>query len=126
MTFLPERDRQYLSDRGLMWEEVVDGANKGIIFLNFNLPAERFNVPTANILIVLPGLYPDAPPDMFYSSPQLKLAATGALPRATEVTFSFHGQSWQRWSRHNNEWRPGIDGISTMLKRVEHALEVAA
>jgi hypothetical protein len=126
MTFLPARDRQYLSDRGLMWEEVVDGANKGIILQNFNLPAERFNVPTANILIVLPGLYPDAPPDMFYSSPQLKLAATGALPRATEATLSFQGQSWQRWSRHNTEWRPGIDGISTMLKRVEHALEVAA
>jgi Prokaryotic E2 family E len=63
---------------------------------------------------------------MFYSSPQLKLSATGALPRATEFTFSFQGQSWQRWSRHNTEWRPGIDGISTMLKRVEYALEVAA
>jgi hypothetical protein len=126
MSFLPERDRQYLSDRGLIWEEVVDGATKGIILKDFNLPAGRFNVPVANILIVLPGTYPDSPPDMFYSIPQLTLAATGALPKATDHTHPFQGQTWQRWSRHNNEWRPGIDGISTMLKRVEHALEVAA
>jgi hypothetical protein len=126
MTFLPERDRQYLSDRGLNWEEVVDGVTKGIILQNFDLPVGRFNVPTANILIVLPGLYPDVAPDMFYLFPQLKLATSGALPRATEATIHFQERSWQRWSRHNNEWRPGIDGIQTMLKRVENALEVAA
>lgn len=126
MTFLPEKDRQYLSDRGLTWEEVVDGASKGIVLQNFNLPVGRFDVSTANILIVLPSGYPDVAPDMFYLMPWLKLLQNAALPRATEAAFSFQGQSWQRWSRHENEWRPGIDGIWTMLKRVEHALEVAA
>jgi hypothetical protein len=126
MTFLPEKDRQYLSDRGLTWEEVVDGGSKGIILQNFNLPMGRFDVSTANILIVLPSGYPDVAPDMFYLMPWLKLLPNGALPRATKAAFSFQGQSWQRWSRHENEWRPGIDGIRTMLKRVEHALEVAA
>jgi hypothetical protein len=119
-------DRQYLSDRGLTWEEVVDGASKGIVLQNFSLPVGRFDVSTANILIVLPPGYPDIAPDMFYLMPWLKLLPNGALPRATEAAFQFQGQSWQRWSRHENEWRPGIDGIRTMLKRVEHALEVAA
>ena len=126
MTFLPERDRQYLSDRGFSWEEVVDGVTKGIILQNFDLPVGRFSVPTANILIVLPALYPDVAPDMFYLMPWLQLISSGRFPRATEAAFAFQGQSWQRWSRHNNEWRHGTDGIWTMLKRVENALEVAA
>jgi Prokaryotic E2 family E len=126
MTFLPERDSQYLSDRGFSWEEVEDGVTKGIILQNFNLPVGRFSTPTANILIVLPGLYPDIAPDMFFLMPWLQLASSGAFPRAANVHFPFQGQSWQRWSRHNSEWRPGIDGIWTMLKRVENALEVAA
>jgi Prokaryotic E2 family E len=125
MTFLPQLDRQYLSDRGLVWEEVVDGAGKGIILQNFCLPAGRFNVPSANVLIVLPSGYPDVPPDMFHLLPWLQMSS-GVSPRATSPTFTFQGQSWQQWSRHNNEWRPGIDGIWTMLKRVEYALEVAA
>ena len=125
MTFLPERDRQYLSDRGLNWGEVMDGVQKGIILQNFCLPVGRFNVSTANILIVLPSGYPDVPPDMFYLMPWLHLMPSGKAPVATEASLLFQSQSWQRWSRHNNEWRSGQDGIWTMLKRVEHALEVA-
>jgi hypothetical protein len=125
MTFLPESDRQYLGDRCFTWEEVVDGFYKGIILHNFCLPAGRFNVPTADVLIVLPSGYPDVPPDMFYLLPWLQLMPSGGAPKATEAAFSFLGQSWQRWSRHNNAWRPGIDGIWTMLKRIENALEVA-
>jgi Prokaryotic E2 family E len=37
MTFLPERDCQYLSDHGFNWEEVEDGVTKGIILQNFDL-----------------------------------------------------------------------------------------
>ena len=125
MTFLPERDRQYLSDRGLNWGEVMDGVQKGIILQNFCLPVGRFNVPTANILIVLPSGYPDVPPDMFYLMPWLNLTPSGKVPVATEASFVFQAQSWQRWSRHNNQWRPGQDEIWTTLKRVEYALEVA-
>jgi hypothetical protein len=35
------------------------------------------------------------------------------------------GHNWQRWSRHNNSWRPGVDGLHTMIKRIEHALAKA-
>lgn len=126
MKFLPDKDRQYLGDRGLTFEEVVDGANKGIILRHFPLPSGRFDAPVADLLILLPSGYPDAPPDMFYLLPWIRLVQGSNYPRAADQSFSFQGQSWQRWSRHNNEWRPGIDGIKTMLKRVEHALEVAA
>lgn len=65
-------------------------------------------------------------PDMFYLEPWIKLVQGNRYPKAANNPFSFSGRSWQRWSRHNNEWRRGVDGIWTMLKRIEYALEVAA
>jgi len=125
-SFLPAKDREYLTGRGLQFDEIVDGSNKGIIIRGFPLPSGRFDVGQADLLILLPFGYPDTPPDMFFVLPWIKLAQIAKYPKAADQPFPFNGQQWQRWSRHNNEWRPGVDGIWTMLKRVEHALEVAA
>jgi len=126
MTILPSRDREYLQSRGFAFEEIVDGTQKGVVFPTFQLPANKYDVLQADVLILLPAGYPDTPPDMFYLQPWVKLSAHSRYPKAADQPFRFNGLSWQRWSRHNNEWRPGVDGIWTMLKRVEHALEVAA
>lgn len=125
-SFLPVKDREYLAGRGLQFDEIVDGSNKGVIIRGFPLPSGRFDVGQADLLILLPFGYPDTPPDMFFVLPWIKLAQIAKYPKAADQPFPFNGQQWQRWSRHNNEWRPGVDGIWTMLKRVEHALEVAA
>jgi hypothetical protein len=90
------------------------------------LPAGLFDTSKADILIIIPSGYPDTAPDMFHLIPWVRLAVGNAFPRAADQAVMFNGQSWQRWSRHNPEWRPGIDGIWSMLKRVEHALKVAA
>lgn len=126
MSFLPSNDRQYLENRDLRFEEVVDGSQKGVILQEFQLPPGRFDAEQADILILLPSGYPDASPDMFYLLPWVKLVQGAKYPKAADQAFQFNAQKWQRWSRHNNEWRPGVDGIWTMLKRVENALEVAA
>ncbi len=126
MSFLPSNDRQYLENRGLHFEEVVDGTQKGIILREFPLPQSRFDTERADILILLPSGYPDAPPDMFYLLPWVKLVQNAKYPLAADQPFQFNSHNWQRWSRHNNEWRPGVDGIWTILKRIENALEVAA
>lgn len=123
---LPARDRRYLDERGLTFREVRDGAQCGVIISGYALPQDRFQVPTADILILLPRGYPDARPDMFYSVPWLKLSGSEGFPRAANQPLQFDGQRWQRWSRHSSEWRPGADGIWTMLKRVDAALAVAA
>ncbi len=126
MSFLPARDRDYLESKGIKYEEHEEGGQKGVILKARPLPAGRFDAEQADILILLPSGYPDAAPDMFYLLPWVKLANGGHYPRAADQPFQFRGESWQRWSRHNKEWRPGTDGIWTMLKRVEFALQEAA
>ncbi len=126
MSVLPMKCRRYLTERGIRFEEHEEGGQKAIIVKQLGLPPGRFDAPAADILILLPCGYPDSPPDMFYALPWLKLAASDRYPNGADVSFEFQGHNWQRWSRHNNEWRAGIDGIWTMLKRVGAALECAA
>lgn len=126
MSFLPARDREYLESKGIEYEEHEEGGHKGVILKAHPLPAGRFDTEKADILILLPSGYPDAAPDMFYLSPWVKLTNGGRYPRKADQPFKFKDRSWQRWSRHNREWRPGADGIRTMLKRVDFALQEAA
>lgn len=126
MSFLPKPDREYLVSKELEYEEVEDGNKKGVRIKNQRLPPGRYDAEVADILILLPPAYPDVAPDMFHLLPWVKLAKGSRFPTKAESAVAFLGESWQRWSRHNPEWRPGLDGIWTMLKRVEHALEVAA
>lgn len=123
---LPPRDVAYLASRGLSYEVIEEGGQRGVILRSVPLPPGKFDAAAVDVLIQLPPGYPDCPPDMFYCMPWLKLASTRAEPRATQARLNFNGQVWQRWSRHNDHWRPGIDGLHTMIKRVEHALAEAA
>jgi hypothetical protein len=124
--FLPSRDRSYLGEKQIKFEEIEADGQRGIILRNYPLPIDRFDASYADILIIIPTGYADVAPDMFYTLPWLKTKATGAYPKAADVPFSFGGQTWQRWSRHNPEWRAGIDGFWLMLKRIEHALHTAS
>lgn len=125
-TVVPMRDRRYLTEKGIDFEEVEDAGQKAVIFRRMKLPAARLDQSAADILVLLPAGYPDVAPDMFHALPWLKLVEAGRFPNAADVAVNFAGQQWQRWSRHNNQWRPGIDGIWTMIKRIETALAEAA
>ena len=123
---LPTKDQQYLKESGLQFKIVENNRQKAIILIDFNLPPQRFGFNQADILILLPSGYPDCAPDMFYTYPWLKLMVTGKYAHAADQPFQFNELTWQRWSRHNNTWRPGIDGIRTFLQRVQNALNEAA
>lgn len=125
MAVIPLRDRNHLLERKITFEE-VDGAQKAVILRTYPLPEGRFDAATADILIVLPQGYPDVRPDMFFAMPWLRLAKGNQYPRAADQAFDFNGQRWQRWSRHSDQWRSGVDGIWTMLRRIDSALEAAA
>ena len=119
---LPSKDQTYLSDHGYEFEVVMEGGATGIILTALALPEGKFDHETADVLILLPRGYPDCSPDMFYVSPKLTLAGTGQVPKACKKEHHFAGRVWQRWSRHNNAWRPGVDGLQTMVARVRTAL----
>ena len=125
MSILPSRCRNYLTDHGVAYEE-VDGPQKAIVLRAYPVPAGRFNVNQADFLIVLPNGYPDVRPDMFFAIPWLKLVQGDRFPKAADQPYEFNGQRWQQWSRHQEQWRPGVDGIWTMLRRLDEALEKAA
>lgn len=126
MGFLPPDDLNYLSTKDIVFEEHDDGKQKGIIIRKWRLPEGLYDTDVVDVLIIIPVGYPDVRPDMFHLMPWVKLLNGNKYPNKADQSVSFNGENWQRWSRHNNEWRPGIDGIWTMLKRVEHALLVAA
>src|SRR6266480_6277517 len=110
MSFLPLRDREYLESRGIQYEEIDTGGHKAIRIKSWQLPSGKYSAPAADVLILLPAGYPDIQPDMFYTSPWLQLSAQGRYPKAADQPLSLAGVSWQRWSRHASEWRPGRDG----------------
>jgi hypothetical protein len=122
---LPSADRAFLEARGYTFEVIQEGKQTGVVIKDFPLPAEKYAHTTVDLLILLPGGYPDCAPDMFYTYPKLSLKATGHLPAATSANHVFAGRTWQRWSRHNNAWRPGIDGLQTMIARVTTAIDGA-
>lgn len=126
MSLLPPDDITYLENKDVVFDECEDGGKKGIIIRNWLLPADLYDVDVADLLILIPNGYPDVRPDMFHLTPWVKLKNGNRYPKAADQPVMFMGKKWQRWSRHCNEWRAGIDGIWTMLKRVEHALLVAA
>lgn len=126
MSFLPEADRDYLNSKGIPFEEVMDGGKKAVILKARPLPTGRFDAEVVDVLILLPPGYADVAPDMFYLLPWVKLVPANKYPANADQPLNFTGQTWQRWSRHNYDWRPGVDGIWTMTKRIEHALEKAA
>lgn len=118
---LPSFDQTFLSEHGYQFEVVQEGGVTGIILQTLDLPKGKFSSATVDILILLPAGYPDCAPDMFYASPHLTLT-NGQVPKACTVQLNFSGRVWQRWSRHNNAWRPGIDGLRTMIARIKTAL----
>jgi len=122
---LPSKDQLYLTGHGYEFEVVMEGGKTGIILKALPLSEGKFDSETADVLILLPKGYPDCSPDMFYTSPKLSLAGTGQVPKACTVEHHFGGRVWQRWSRHNNNWRPGVDGLQTMVARVQTALAEA-
>lgn len=123
--YLPQGDQRYLEEHGLSVCSASEGNEKGVILSKFPLPAGKFQVDHAEVLIIVPAGYPDVPPDMFYVDPWLTLATTGRHPERADQAKAFAGRRWQRWSRHNKEWRPGVDALRTHIRRVIKALEDA-
>ena len=122
---LPEADRRYLIDKDFKVEIVTEKKQTALVLREVQLPQNRFQADKCDLLVMLPSGYPDAAPDMFYADPWLKIKGSDSFPYKADKAHQFAGRSWQRWSRHNSEWRAGVDGLRTFLQRVFTALESA-
>lgn len=119
---LRAQDQAFLDLFGCAHEVVV--ADGFVILVLVDFPTPGLDEDTVDLLLRLPFGFPDATPDMFWVSPAL--TANGAAIAGTEVTETYVGRVWQRWSRHiGGHWRPGVDNLETYVAYVRRALATA-
>lgn len=115
------RDEEFLEQRKLQWETIVEeNGQRWLILRRFPLP-KGFDHPNTDIAILVPLNYPDAPLDMFYCLPPLKLAGNREIS-GTDGSAEIEGQKFQRWSRHITDWNPETDGVSTHMTVIDGCL----
>lgn len=123
---LPDADIEHLRHRGLSWSAAIVGNMIDLIIVDYPLPA-GYDCEKAELLLHLPGGWPDGLPDMFFLCPHVRVKATGAWPQAAASFPVIGDRTWQQWSRHfQNVWRPGVDNLATYLAIVDAALADSA
>jgi len=112
---LPAADQQYLAECGIPHVVQVDGGMLCVVLTGWSL-SSGLSAQRADILIRLPGGYPDVAPDMWWVDPALRRADGTAIP-ATQVIEPHMGRQWQRWSRHfaAGQWQSGVDGLESYI-----------
>jgi hypothetical protein len=118
---LAESDLHYLDSKGFRYQVSAHGSEIHLVIKDFELP-EHYSPRKCDLLLRLPAGYPNTNPDMFWTTLGIRLAS-GGPPVAAEVIETLDGTQWQRWSRHNNAWRPGVDDIQTKLRAVRTELD---
>lgn len=114
---LPELDRDFLTEKGYAFSVGKVGGEVHVILRDFEFPA-AYAPRKADLLVILPGGYPNAQPDMFWTFPDVKLAS-GDWPKNCDAHKQYGEHNWQRWSRHfNGAWRAGVDGLRNYLAAV--------
>lgn len=114
MGLLPE-DEDLLREKWGRWELLGQaGPEQFLVLRAVKLAPGRFDQPEVDVLVKIPPGYPLAPIDMFWVSPQVRLA-NGTLPPAADHHETHEGRQWQRFSRHLKGWRPGVDSLASFL-----------
>lgn len=119
---LPVEDAEFLDNKGLRWEALVENRLQWLIIFDYQLP-EGYNVQSVEIALQIAPNYPAAEIDMAYFYPHLQKKSGSGIYALSQQQID--GRVFQRWSRHRNpgEWRPGLDNISTHLLLVENWIE---
>lgn len=121
---LRSADKAALDALGLTYEAEDEGGHTNITIKDYALPAGMTPAVT-DLLLRIPGGFPDAQPDMFWLAEQTT-NPHGARPPATESIETYVRRPWVRWSRHINTWRPGTDDLTSYILFVRHCLEFEA
>ncbi len=122
MPLLP-KDQALLEGCGFEFDTFDEGGATFVEFKHHPLPP-AYTPTAASLLIRLPPAYPNANPDMFWTSPDVSLR-NGGVPLKADHHEPYNQRSWQRWSRHYpaDAWRPHVDCLRTYLNWVRGQLE---
>lgn len=104
--------------------EVLPQPNDWTFLVVHDYPVPAGFVPNVvRLLVKLPPLFPDAAPDMFWLSPQVR-TASGTMPQGTSVEPLLDAQ-WQRFSWHlqTGAWQPGTSTLRDFMRCVRARLE---
>lgn len=93
-----------------------------VIFDDYKVP-DAYVPNLVRVLVKLPRLFPEAAPDMFFTTPIVRLA-NGAAPKGTSTT-NILNEQWQQWSWHlkPGAWRPGISDLRDFMRCVRARFE---
>jgi E2/UBC family protein E len=112
---LLEDDEAYLKEKGFSYDLAADGQAACLIIKDFPLAQGKFSRDSVDFMVCIPTGYNDAKLDNFYVDPELRLKSTGQYPQAADVFEQHANRRWQRFSRHLQIWRPGIDTLKSFL-----------
>lgn len=123
---LPPADTEFLLERAPDHTVTAEGGMICVVIPSLPLPP-GFDQQSSDLLLRLPGGYPDLAPDMWWFNPPVR-RVDGAAIQATESQEQHLGRMWQRWSRHlpPGQWQSGIDCLQTYLSLVHKELRAAA
>lgn len=117
-------DLEQLKDRGLVFEIIEEGAKIYVLFKDFPLPQNIYNIDKTNLIIFTSNQYPNAGFDMFWVDENLTLK-NGNTPRQAEVIELHLNRRWRRFSYHpynTKPWNPSDDSVSTFIEHVMQRL----
>ncbi len=112
-------DREYLNRKKFNHGTFSHGQFLAIVIYDFPL-APGYQIASTNLLILLPGGFPDAAPDMWWCDPWVRLA-NGTDPVAASVREQIGPRVWQRFSRHfgASRWAPGRSGVESYVTLIK-------
>lgn len=120
---LRSADEEFLERLGLEWEVASEGGLTAVVLKRWPLPS-GYEPREVDLLVRLPPGFPDAPPDMYWCDPPVRLAGSGAYPQAADLFETYLGRSWQRFSRHlpAGAWQPGRDSLESYVALIRTQL----
>ena len=120
---LLEEDEHYVSERGYQFDLVADGDTTCMIIQGFPLAPGKYDRDVVDLLICLPKGYNNAKIDNFYVDPPIRLKSSGGFPDRADYFEDHAKRRWQRFSRHMEAWREGIDCLRTFMPFVYQELQ---
>jgi len=125
MNGMLEQHINELKEQGHRIEITPEGAGDQtryfVVFRDHPVPASIWGLDRVDLLLMVPGVYPNAKIDMFWVSPRLSLIA-GSVPEGAGTDESYLGRVWQRFSYHPTSWNPAVDSLGSFLELVNYRL----